>query len=280
MDELNSALELATEEELQQITQILFRRRFNPLDYWQTPEPLYIQSLDWDSWLDSLDRRFRYLAADGLTVLRNRTQEVSYRKILIQVCHYLKIPYSQQMNTTNLEAEIFLHLIGKAWDRLPTQERYSLQRKISKSLATANPPEALPVHLQHDPLKILLKGSSIFAVNSLLKSWLLKHLAQQFAIHFAAYQTAKTALLRGGTMAVASWQNHLALQAAKRGMTVNAARYGLTRSVFYTLGPLMWSYFVAELGWKAIATNYSRIIPIIFTLAQIRLTRGEYLATA
>jgi len=34
------------------------------------------------------------------------------------------------------------------------------------------------------------------------------------------------------------------------------------------------------LGWKAIATNYGRIIPIIFTLAQIRLTRGESLAAA
>lgn len=280
MDELNSALELASEEELEQITQILFRRRFNPLDYWQTPEPLYIQSQDWDSWIYSLDRRFRYLAADGLTVLRNRTDEVSYREVLIQVCHYLKIPYSQQMNTTNIEAEIFLHLVGKAWEKLPAGERDSLQQKIGKSLATANPPEALPVHLQHDPLKILLKGSSIFAVNSLLKTWLLKHIAQQFALHFVAYQSAKTALVRGGAMAVAGWQNHLALQAAKRGMAVNAARYGLTRSIFSSLGPVMWGYFVAELGWKAISTNYSRIIPIIFTLAQIRLTRGEYWATA
>ncbi|WP_036476795.1 YaaW family protein [Myxosarcina sp. GI1] len=280
MDELNSVLELATEEELQQITQILFRRRFNPLDYWQTPEPIYVQSQDWDSWLTSLDRRFRYLAADGFTVLRNRTQELSYRQILIQVCHYLKIPYSQQMNTTNIEAEIFLHLVSKAWDKLPAEEQLSLQQKIGTSLATANPPEALPVQLQHDPLKILLKGSSIFAVNSLLKTWLLKHIAQQFAIHFATYQTAKAALIKGGTVAVAGLQSQLALQTAKRGMAVNAARYGVTRSVFGLIGPIMWGYFVADLGWKAIATNYSRVIPIIFTLAQIRLTRGEYWATA
>ena len=44
MDELRAGLALATEEELRQITQILFHRRFNPLDYWQTPEPISIQS--------------------------------------------------------------------------------------------------------------------------------------------------------------------------------------------------------------------------------------------
>ena len=32
----------------------------------------------------------------------------------------------------------------------------------------------------------------------------------------------------------------------------------------------MWGYFVADLGWKAIATNHGRVIPIVFTLAQIR----------
>ena len=280
MDEFKTALELATEEELQQITQILFHRRFNPLDYWQTPEPLYIQSQDWDIWIDSLDRRFRYLAADGMTVLQGRTQEISYRDILIQVCHYLKIPYSRQMMTTDIEAEIFLHLVSKAWQKLPATEKQSLQQKIGRSLATANHPQALPVQIQHDPLKILLKGSSFLAVNSILKPWLLKHIARQFALHFASYQATKATLIKGGTAAMASIQSKLALQAAKRGMAINAARYGAARSILGLLGPITWGYFIADLGWKAIATNYSRVIPIIFTLAQIRLTRGDYLATA
>ena len=278
MDELRAGLALATEEELEQITQILFRRRFNPLDYWQTPEPLYIQSQDWDSWLDALEARVRYLAADGITVLRGRTQEVSYREILIKVCHYLKIPYSRSMKSTDIEAEIFLHLVTKAWDKLPSQEKYSLQRQIGMALATANPPEPLPIGLQHNPLKILVRGSGVVVISTILKSWLLKHIAKQFAIHFATYQAAKTAIIKGGTTAVASLSNQLALQAAKKGMAVNAARYGTARGVFGLLGPIMWGYFVADLGWKAIATNHGRIIPIVFTLAQIRLIRGDYLA--
>jgi uncharacterized protein YaaW (UPF0174 family) len=32
---------------------------------------------------------------------------------------------------------------------------------------------------------------------------------------------------------------------------------------------------LADIGWKAIATNYTRVIPVIFALAQIRLTRSE-----
>lgn len=277
LDELQTGLGLATEEELQQITQILFHRRFNPLDYWQTPEPLEVQSQDWNVWIDSLDCRFRYLAADGMTVLRGRTQEMSYREILIKVCLYLKIPYSLRMDTTDIEAEIFLHLAGKAWDKLPAQEQNSLRTQIGNSLAGANPPEPLPVQLQHSPMKILAKGGSIVAISTILKTWILKHIAKQFAIHFATYQAAKTVIIKGGATAVAGLGNQLALQTAKKGMAINAARYGATRGVFSLLGPVIWGYFFADLGWKAIATNYGRVIPIVFTLAQIRLIRGDYL---
>lgn len=273
MDELTEALELATEEELKQITQILFQPRFNPLDYWKTPEPLEIQSQDWQTWINSVDNRFRYLAADGLTVLRGTTKELSYRQILIQVCLFLKIPYSQQMATTDIEAEIFLYLAEKTWNRLPKKEKRSLQGKIIRSLSQSNPPEPLPLQMQNDPIKMLLKGSSIVAVNSILKSWLLKHFAKQFALHFATYQAAKTALIKGGTATAIGLQSKFALQVAKKGMTVTAARYGAVRTVFSFMGPVMWGWFLADLGWKAISTNYTRIVPIIFTLAQIRLTR-------
>ena len=274
MDEFKAALELATEEELQQITQILFQRRFNPLDYWQTPEPLEIQSQNWDIWLDSLDRRFRYLAADGFTVLRGETDRLSYRKILVRVCLYLKIPYSQQMSTTDIEAEIFLHLVSNAWKKLPVSEQKSLQRKVSNALTVDRPPAPLPLHIQHNPLKILMTGSGLIAVNSLVKKWLLKHIARQFAVHFARYQAAKTALVKGG--AVTLLQSKFALNTAQKGMTTTIARYGTTRTVLSVMGSVMWGWLIADLGWKAIATNYSRIVPIIFTLAQIRLTRGDY----
>ena len=270
MDELRTALELATEEELQQITNILFCRRFNPLDYLRAPDAIAVQSQDWESWLDSVEDRFRYLAADGVTVLKGTTQKVSYRQILIRVCHFLKVPYSQKMPTTEIEAEIYLHLVSKAWKRLPPSEQKSLSIQIQKALADSHTPQPLPVHLQHNPLDIVLKGSSVIAINSILKPILLKHIAWQFALHFARYQGAKTALVQGGAIA-----NQLALQTAKQGMTRAAAQYGAVRTVLSLVGPALWGWFIADLGWKAIATDYGRIIPTIFALAQIRLTRDD-----
>ncbi len=275
LDELRAALELATEEELSQLTDILFRRKFNPLDYVQTPEPIEIQSQDREAWLDALEQRFRFLAADGMTVLRGRTGEFTYRQALIQVCHYLKIPYSNKLTTTDLEAEIFLNLMGRAWKRLPASERKSLTVRVQRSLAQSKLSEPLPVHIQHNPMSLLIKGGSALAVSSILKPILLQQMARQCAIHFASYQVAKEAIVQGGAAAAAQFQNYLTLQTAKRGMALNAARYGATRSVFACLGPLMWGYFFADLGWRAIATNYGRIIPTIFALAQIRLTRAE-----
>jgi uncharacterized protein YaaW (UPF0174 family) len=275
LDELRAALELATEDELQQLTEILFRRKFNPLDYVQTPEPIEIQSRDREAWLDAIEQRFRFLAADGLTVLKGRTHEFTYRQALIQVCHYLKIPYSKQLSTTDLEAEIFLNLMGRAWKRLPASERKSLTARVQRSLAQSKLAEPLPAHIQHNPMGILIKGGSALAVSSLLKPILLQQMARQFALHFARYQVAKEVIVQGGAAAAAQFQNYLTLQTAKRGMALNAARYGTTRTVLAFLGPALWGYFFADLGWRAIATNYGRIIPTIFTLAQIRLTRAE-----
>jgi uncharacterized protein YaaW (UPF0174 family) len=270
LDELRTALELATEEELQQITNILFCRRFNPLDYLRAPDAIAVQSQDWESWLDSVEDRFRYLAADGVTVLKGQTEKVSYRQILVRVCHFLKVPYSQKMPTTEIEAEIYLHLVNKAWKRLPPSEQKSLSIQIQKALADSHTPQPLPVHLQHNPLDIVLKGGSVIAINSILKPILLKHIAGQFALHFARYQGAKTALVQGGTIV-----NQIALQTAKQGMTTAAARYGAVRTVLSLVGPALWGWFIADLGWKAIATDYGRIIPTIFALAQIRLTRDD-----
>lgn len=276
MDELRGALELATEDELQQLTELLFSRRFNPLDYFNTPQPIDIESRDREAWLDALEQRFRYLAADGLTVLRGRTHEVSYRQALVQVCRYLKISYSKTLSTTDLEAEIFLFLLGRAWKRLPACEQEALNQRISNALAEANTPQPLPLSAEKNPLGFLFKAGSAIAVSTIVQPMVLKQLARQFALHFAKYQVAKQAIVQGGATAATQFQSYVSVQMAKRGMAASAARYGATRSVFAFLGPMLWTWFVADVGWKTISTNYARIIPTIFTLAQIRLTRSEW----
>jgi uncharacterized protein YaaW (UPF0174 family) len=275
LDELRAALELATEDELQDLTAILFSRKFNPLDYVHTPEPIDVQSQGRKAWLDALEQRFRFLAADGITVLRGRTGQVTYRQALIQVCKYLKIPYSSELTTVDLEAEVFLHLLGHVWKKLPAKDKQKLTVRIQRQLAKAESTQPLPLSLQQDPLGLLFKGGSAIALTSILQPLLLKQIARQFATHFATYQVAQQAAIQGSGVAANQFPNYVAIQMAKRGMTVSAARYGVVRGVFAVLGPMMWTWFFADLGWRAIATNYGRIIPTIFTLAQIRLTRAE-----
>jgi uncharacterized protein YaaW (UPF0174 family) len=275
LDELRTALDLATEEELQDLTAILFGRKFNPLDYVHTPEPIEVQSQDREAWIDTLEERFRFLAADGMTVLRGRTKQVTYRQALVQVCKYLKIPYSSRFTTIDLEAEVFLHLLGQVWKKLPEKDKQQLSARVQRELAKSELNEPLPLSLQRDPLGLLVKGGSALAVTSILKPLLLKQIARQFATHFATYQIAQQAAIQGGKVATTQFQGYVAVEMAKRGMAVNAARYGAVRGVFTFLGPVMWGWFFADLGWRAIATNYGRIIPTIFALAQIRLTRAE-----
>jgi uncharacterized protein YaaW (UPF0174 family) len=276
VDELRAGLELATDDELALLTNILFCRRFNPLDYLYTPDPIDIQSQSHQQWIGSLEERFRFLAADGLTVLRRQSQVVTYRQVLIQLCRFLKLPYQEEWSTTDLEAEIFLYLLNQTWKRLPPEQQLALTRDLEQSLSTAPIAADLPAAFRRDPLRLMLKGSSALAVTSMLRPWLLKQVAQQFARHAATYYAAKQTLTRGGTAIAAQVQNRVALQMASRGMAVNAARYGAVRSVLAFVGPALWTWFLLDLGWRAIATNYSRIIPVVFTVAQIRLTRTDW----
>lgn len=273
VDELRSALELATEEELQALTDILFRPKFNPLDYLYTPAPVDVTSHSHQEWLDLLEERFRYLAADGMTVISRRYGQISYRHVLLQICRYLKINYTDRLSTEELEAEVFLHLMEQAWNRLSLSDRKQLQQQVKQSLVTTSQFNALPLPLQENPMGILLKGSTALAVSSVLRPWLLQQIARQFSLHLARYEVARQVIGKGGAAAAAQIQSRLAVRMASRGMAVNAARYGATRSLLAWVGPMLWMWFAADLGWRAISTNYGRIIPVVFTLAQIRLTR-------
>jgi uncharacterized protein YaaW (UPF0174 family) len=275
LDELRVALELATNEELESLTEILFRRKFNPLDYVYTPDPIAILSQDRHTWLDAIETRFRFVAADGITVLQGRSRHITYRQILLQVCRYLKIAYSTSLSTEELEAEIFLHLLNRAWKQLPESEKTILSGQLQRVVSESHLAQQLPPAQQSDPVSLILKGGSALAVSTVVRPWILQVIARQFAIHAATYQIAQQTVAASGAAIATQLHSRVALQTASRGMAISAARYGAARSVFAVLGPAMWAYFFADLGWRAIATNYGRIIPVIFTLAQIRLTRSE-----
>jgi uncharacterized protein YaaW (UPF0174 family) len=264
MDELRVALELATEDELQDLTEILFRKKFNPLDYLQRLDPLQVQSHSRTQWLEAIEERFRFLAADGMTVLRGESQGITYRHVLIQVCRYLKIRFSPSLSTPDLEAEIFLTLIQRSWEKMPSGDKRALIERIQVALQTsANEP--LPLNCHAEPLRLVVEGGSALALTSVVRPLVVRQIAQQLAVHFAAFQSISD-LAAGSLLA----------QTARQGMAATALRYGATRSLLAVVSSALWVGFAVDLGWRTISTNYGRIIPIIFTLAQIRLTRAEW----
>ena len=229
MDELRSALELATDDELQALTEMLFRPRFNPLDYLQKIDPMVIQSGTRQQWLDRLEQRFRFLAADGLTVLNGQSQKVTYRQALIQVCHYLNVSYTAAWSTDDLEAEVFLHLLRSNLKKLPREERDRLQQSVKDAIADSAQFRALPLALRANPLGLLAKGGGAVAVSAVLQPWLLQQIARQMAFQMARYEVTRQAVLKGGGTVMAQIHHRLALGMASRGMAATAARYGRGR---------------------------------------------------
>ncbi len=279
MEELRSVLGLATDEELGDITQLLFCRKLNPLDYLSVPEPAEIQSKTREAQYAAIEERFRFLAADGLTVLRQRTRELTYHQVMARICKHLKLKLATDcLSALDLETEIFLHLVNQTWRALPKAKQVALLDRMGQSMAELSPPEPLPARFQDKPIELLLKSSGTIAVSSILRTWLLKQFARQLAlqaIQLAQYQLAKQALVRGGAAAATQLQKQLAFYSARQNLAFASARVGAMRAAASCLGPVLWSWLLADLSWRAIATNYNRIVPFVFTIAQIRLTRSD-----
>lgn len=273
MDELLLALELASDQELHYLADILFRRKFNPIDYLATPDVTEVQSLDRELLVEAIADRFRFLAADGFTVLRRQTDQLTYREVLERVCRYLKVKYSQTQSVADIESELFLNLLSRSWQKMPARERKQLNADLQSALTEADLQKSLPPDAQRNPLGLVIKGGGALAVSTVIQPAVMALLAKQLAWHLATYQAGREALKAGGTAIATRIQTYFSTYVARHGMAVATARYGAVRTVFAVITPALWGVFFADLGWRTISTNYARIIPVIFLLAQIRLLR-------
>ncbi len=273
MEELSNVLLLATDEELYQIADILFRRKFNPLDYFATPPIQELQSWDRSELIEAIAKRFSFLAADGMTVLRRKTGDLSYREVLERVCQHLNIKYSKNQTIEDIESELFLNLINNSRKKLSPQERSTMNQSMQMALTEADLKSSLPLDAQRDPLSLLVKGGSAIAVSTVVRGAVLNAIARQMAWHFASYQVGYEVIKAGGTAIATRLNAYLSTYVAKRGMAVAATQYTAARTIFSVITPALWGLFFADLGWRAIATNYGRIVPAIFIIAQIRLLR-------
>ena len=264
VDDLRSALTLATDEELGDLAELLFEPKFNPLDYVMMPRPVQVQGYDRPRQITVIEQRFRFLAADGFTVLTGQSQRLEYRQILRQVCRHLRIPFTSDFQTIDLEAEILLVVLQKTCRNLSPQQYRDFNQHLQQALERSDLYAQLPETTRQEPLKILLAGGSILAIGSMLRSGFLRQLAQQWALQAAEWFVARQMLATGRGL----------LSLTGRGAAVNIASYSVIRSAFTLISPVLWGWLMLDLGWRSIAINYSRVIPFIFSIAQIRLTRS------
>ncbi|MEM9214654.1 MAG: hypothetical protein AAGD25_09935 [Cyanobacteria bacterium P01_F01_bin.150] len=275
MDEFREGLELATAKELRELTHLLFHRRFNPLDYVMGVDEKDLPFNDRYALIAQVDKRFRFLAADGVTVLRQTSDALPYRRILGSVCQHFSLHLPSSLSTIALEQEVFLHILDIAYQKLSLDEQSNLEDYFRRTVIAHSFNSECYAELRQQSLRVILKGSGAVMINSVLRPLLLRYLANKVAVQLVHYQMAKKLLVGSSLAVVQASKRQAALQAAKHGAVLNLTRYGAVRSAFAVLGPAMWAWFLADLGWRSIATNYGRIIPAIFSIAQIRLLQED-----
>lgn len=285
--ELRLVFELATDSELYELENILFGPSyFSPLlksipnkggggERLMIGEDIQVR----DGFIQSLESRFLFLAADARSTLRG--WRPSYRNVLLAVRNKLSIPCSSHLPTEDLEVEIFLFLADNfsseasgifpgLWDSSQASEvQGSLEVGLSKwkvELLAALEVGASEVQ------SMILKGGGMITFAKIYQL-LAKKLSGKVILEAANYQIRREMLKKGGQLAAINLESRAALLAAKHGFVGAASRYLGLRTVMQLVGPMMWGTLLADLVIQMLETDYARILRAIYAFAQIRITR-------
>ncbi|CAH8334735.1 unnamed protein product [Eruca vesicaria subsp. sativa] len=286
--ELRLVFELATDSELYELESILFGPSyFSPLlksipnkgggggERLMIGEDIEVR----DGFIQSLESRFLFLAADARYTLRG--WRPSYRNVLLAVRNKLSIPCSSHLPTEDLEAEIFLYLVDNfsseasgvfpgLWDSSQASEvQGSLEVGLSKwkvELLAALEVGASEVQ------SMILKGGGMITFAKIYQL-LAKKLSGKVILEAANYQIRREMLKKGGQLAAINLESRAALLAAKHGFVGAASRYLGLKTVMQLVGPMMWGTLLADLVIQMLETDYARILRAIYAFAQIRITR-------
>lgn len=286
--ELVEVLELADDRELHELHNLLHGRNlFGPL-----LKTLVVESDEpaealggREALISAIDRRLRFLAADSRATLRGRWP--AYREVLLMLRDKLGIRCPTTLLTSELEAEVFLHLLERHADAVgaaagPQSEAAAAVADQGDGSAASRQQQRQrddPSVLQRllAPLRLgreevapaLAKLGSALALNGLTTS-VLQQLGGRLVSSHLRYEAAMHLALSAGAKGM---QGRAAMQAAKEGITAAASRYAAARSLLGIVGPLMWASTALDLLLVSIGTDWVRVAKAVFALAQIRLLR-------
>ncbi|KAG0543930.1 hypothetical protein BDA96_02G231400 [Sorghum bicolor] len=242
--ELRLVLELATDEELMEVEEILYGTSyFSPLlkSIARRPNSDGVVVLDdieeRDHFISKLESRFLYLAADARSIISHKKDRLSF-------------PWDKQKSpkeTSSLGANNWKVLTDVAW------------RVGRKGMETT-----------------FLKGGSALTLKTIYES-LASRLSGKLLKEAANYEIKKELVKQGGRLAAVNLESRAGLLAARQGLARAASRYVGLRSVMTFLGPIMWGTLLADIVIQMLGTDYARIVQAIYAFAQIRLTRTSYI---
>jgi len=90
----------------------------------------------------------------------------------------------------------------------------------------------------------------------------------------AAHEAALRALVaRAGARGAASASSAVAVRGAARSAAAAAARYSSARVALSALSAASWAFLAADLGLRAVGTDWNRVTGAVLALAQVRLLR-------
>lgn len=280
-------LELATDEELMEVEEILYGTSyFSPLlkSIARRPNSDGVVVLDdieeRDHFISKLESRFLYLAADARSIIRR--WRPSYRDVLLRVRKKIGVRCSSKLCTADLEAEIFLHLVDEYSshkDRLSFPWDKQKSPKETSSLGANNWKVLTDVAWRIGTKGMestFLKGGSALTLKTIYES-LASRLSGKLLKEAANYEIKKELVKQGGRLAAVNLESRAGLLAARQGLARAASRYVGLRSVMTFLGPILWGTLLADIVIQMLGTDYARIVQAIYAFAQIRLTRTSYI---
>lgn len=269
-----------------------------------------------------IESRFRFLAADARHLLHSihytggseKATVVhrwpSYRDTLLDIRKQLQVPCPSNLDTVDLEVEIFLHLLSEHGDYVQHSNTHA-SSIVTNFSPSSNGPQSRD-HKTHEkyasktdpvsrgnnqsrnlkpgvfrsfqglivsPLSFGLKGEMLptlaktIATVALTKTQIkiIQNLGS-IVLKRAAHLKAMTFIYSGST----ELAKRVAIENSKQRLLGAATLYTSYRQLFTCIGPILWISSAWDLTKMSVGTDYARLTRTVFLMAQIRLlkTRG------
>ncbi|KAL9265880.1 hypothetical protein AKJ16_DCAP11380 [Drosera capensis] len=258
--ELRKVLELATYSELYELERILFGPSyFSPLikSIWGGAEFDHIMIeedlQERDNFIDALESRFLFLAADARSTLRG--WRPSYRNVLLDLRKKLNVPCSSKLPTEDLEVEIFVHFF------------------LDESAQSKGDAAALRVGTA-ELQSMLMKGGHAFAFLK-MSNTVLRGFSSKMILNAAKGEIEKELVRKAGQLASINLEKQIGSLAARKGLARIATRFLGLRSLSSLLGPLMLGTLLADAVILMLGTDYARVLQAIYVIAQMNPLQGS-----